>query len=67
MDTSSVWNGLLNILLVTRVTGASLDLVNDLLSIEQSGSLFQTTALGFNNEYVTEERLKGKPAAVDDL
>ena len=67
MDTSSVRDGLLNIILVTRVAGASVDLVNDLLSIEQSGSLFQTTALGFNDEYVTEDPFKGEPAAVDDL
>ena len=67
MDAFNVRDGLLNITLVTRVAGASVDLVNDLLSIKQSGSLLQTKALGFNEEYVTEDPFKGEPAAVDDL
>lgn len=48
-------------------TATSVDLVNSLLTIEQSGSLFQTESLGFDDEGITEEQLEGEPAAVDDL
>ena len=59
--------GLLGVLLVGGGTTTSVDLINELLTIEQSGSLLQTEALGFDDEGVAEEQLKGEPAAVDDL
>jgi len=37
------------------------------LTVEQSRSLFQTEALGFDDEEVTEGGLEGKPTAVDDV
>jgi hypothetical protein len=45
----------------------NMDLANDLITIEQGGSLLQTQALRFNNEEVTENQLDGEPAAVNDL
>jgi hypothetical protein len=63
-----VGDGLLGILLVGPVGGhESVDLDNNLLTIEQSGSLLQTEALCFDDEGVTEEQLEGEPAAVEDL
>jgi hypothetical protein len=48
-------------------TDMNMDLVNDLITIEQGGSLLQTQALRLNNEEVTEHQLDGEPAAVNDL
>jgi len=45
----------------------SVNLVDGPFAIEQSGSLFQTKALGFDDKEITEARLKGEPAAVDNL
>ena len=67
MDISGVWDRFLNILFVTCATSSNVNLVNGLLSVEQSGSLFQTAAPSFNDEDVAEDRLEGEPAAVDDL
>jgi len=58
---------LLGVLLVTGSKATSVNLVNGLLAVEQSGSLFQTKTLGFDDKEITEERLEGEPAAVDDL
>ena len=49
-----VGDGLLGILLVDR-TVTTVDLVNNLLAIEQSGGLLQTEALRFDDEGITEE------------
>jgi hypothetical protein len=62
-----VGDGLLDILLVGGRTGSTMDLLNNLLAIEQSGGLLQTEALGFDDECVTEEQFENEPAAVDDL
>ena len=48
-------------------TNMNMDLVNDLFTIEQGGSLLQTQALRLNNEDVTEHQLDSEPAAVNDL
>jgi len=55
------------VLLVAGSVATSVNLVDGLLAIEQSGSLFQTKALGFDDKEITEARLKGEPAAIDDL
>ena len=60
-------NGLLRILFVGGRTDMNVDLVNDLITIEQGGSLLQTEALRFNDEDITEHQLYGEPAAVDNL
>ena len=44
-----------------------MNLINDLLAVEQSRSLFQAEALGFDNEQIAEDRLECEPAAVEDL
>ena len=58
---------LIGIRLVAGSTAASVNLFNDLLAVEQSSSLFQTKTFGFDDKEITEESLKGEPAAVDDL
>jgi len=50
-----VGDGLLDILLVSGKAATSVDLVNNLLAIEQSGGLLQTETLCLNDEGVTEE------------
>ena len=58
---------LFGVLLVASSMTASVNLVDGPLAIEQSSSLFQTKALGFDDKEITEARLKGEPAAVYDL
>jgi hypothetical protein len=60
-------NGLLGILFVGGRADVNVNLVNDLITIKQGGSLLQTKALRFNDEDVAEHQLDGEPAAVDDL
>jgi len=65
-----VGDGLLSTLLVGGVggvTSTSVDLVNNLLTIKQGGSLLQTEAFCFDDEDETEDQLEGEPAAVNNL
>jgi len=65
-----VGDGLLGTLLVGGVggvTSTSVDLVNNLLTIKQGGSLLQAEAFCFDDEDETEDQLEGEPAAVDNL
>ena len=64
---SIVRDGPLNIPVVAGSTTTSVNLANGLLAVEQSGSLFQTEALGFDDEDVTEDALEGEPTTVDNL
>ena len=58
---------LLSVLLAAGGKATSVNLVDRLLAVEQSGSLFQTKSLGFDDKEITEECLEGEPAAVDNL
>ena len=55
MNPSMFRGGFLDIFLVAGGMATSVDPVNRILTIEQSGSLLQTKALRFDNECVAEE------------